>query len=1293
MSDRESTFVISFDGKAGDLSSVLDALKKRIRSDVSELEAITGRVELFKQTKAKADEAAASFFKLRERADELRQAIARIEGEGGTVGRDLTDALKLTERQVAATSREFNRQSDALGKLDAQLKASGVNTSRLADEEKRLAAATQQAAQAAQVQQARAALGVKSTKETADEVNRLRAAYETLRRSGAPLEELGQAQRNLLARTAELRAGTGGLGESFVAVRGVALGVAAAIGGVAVAVREAVAAAREYEQSVARIGTVTNLSTEQLGALGNEVRRLGATLGFDVQEGLKAVYDLLRQGVPAGNVLDVLATADGAAKAGITSLGEAAKLAGVLVRGFGIDARDLKPALDALFVSARNGGATFEELAQGLGELAPVARATGTPIQEVAAALQIMTRAGLDAPTAIGQLTTILTRLASPETIANLKSLGIESGGLVATLQQIGERGLSIGEILQLGITSKKAAGGVAALTTDATALADAMRQIGASSGELDKASDSLDKLNAEAVERLVQSLGNLKVTLGQVVTPSVELVNALASLVRSADAVVQAFQRWRTESGGVGGGLANVVTAALQLAGPVELVKLAILGLGKASEATTSALQDAATKVGEAAAAVGEAEDQISRAAASQAAAAQARLGALRAELAALVPQLGDAAKAIQAAARESITSINSQADAQVASLNKLRATEEQNAASIVAVQKRAATDRLAIIQKAATDAVAAANLEADARRAAAGRTKTELEKVEREIAETKRATLASIVAQFEAHVGQLVAIERGHLNKVAELQQSRVDLNRQIEEKIREIRRGTLSEYEQYSDKVREIDELISKSRRALAEGDLKTAEEFARRSIELSSGITSAVKKDGDVVVSQYSAQETAIGKIKAAQQILNSVIDERVDAEKKAADATAANLATSRAQLKQFRDELDALNEQIARGIEIKVTTDAAAAVAAAKVEIDSLNGRNTTSTHTIYVKTVETKAGGGMVGSTLAAVRARAPVARGAVQRFANGGGVFRRPAWSKVPGIGNDDSVPAALQAGSFVVRKAASRYYGDAMMRALAVQRFALGGPASSLPLLSGKLSDLVVSRLSALGGSGRDVGGVDYGDLVAKLTRIVESARGLPRSSTGLDIGLWAAALLNKLPYLPAEKLALVARVIADNFESILSGTENARAFRVPLVVAQDLLGLLFSRGGGGDPPRAGTDTIPALLTPGEWVIRRPAVKRYGADLLHAINSMRIPRETLAGMMRGPAAPRVARFADGGPVATAGSGPAPAGGGAAGSGSLTINVTAAAGALLSEDNVRRFIVPVIRDIQQRSR
>jgi TP901 family phage tail tape measure protein len=1290
MAERESSFRIAFNGDDSDIAAVLARLKGKVQSATTELERTTGKVELFKNTEAQAAAAAKKFDDLSARAAEFRQQIAQIEGSGGKVGKELTEALKLTEKQIAATSKEYNRQADALKRLSGQLEKAGVDTSRLAAEEKRLAAEIVKATKAQAEQQARLTLGVKSAKDTAAEIAKLNAAYATLRNSGASVTELAQAHRALVQRTSELAREQGGLAQSFATARAGALATAAAIGGVVAAVNAAVAAAREYEIATARIGTVANLTEEQLGELGQGVRDLSQTLGFDLQEGLKAVYDLLRAGVPAGNVLEVLATADDAAKAGVASLGEAAKLSGVLIRGFGLDAQELKPTLDALFVSMQNGGATFGELAQGLGELAPIAKATGTPIEEVAAAIQVMTKAGLDAPGAIGQLTQIMTRLSSADTVKGLKDLGIESRGLVGTLQQISERGLGLDEILQLGVSSKRAAAGVAALTNDSTALARAMEQIGGSAGALDKASDSLNRLNAEAVERLTASLKNLVTTLGQIATPSTATINSLANLVQVVDRLARAARDAQGSTSGIGRATDLLSRTVGQLTNPLSLVPVALQAVSDAATKVTKDLFDTGQQVAATAQTVGDAETAIAQAAAAQAEASRVRLAALRAELSALIPELESAGKAIQSASSAAIQAINQQAATQAAGLDKLRQSEADNATALVAIQKKAADDRLAILQKASAEAIKAADAEALARTSAAGRTAEEVTKAEAQVAKSKQAALTGIVQQYEAHVATLIGIETSHLNKIAELNKQRITVNETIEERIRELRRTNLSDYDQYYDKVRQIDENISKARRAFAEGDFKAAEEYAKKAVELTAGIASKVEKNGETIVSQFRAQETAVSKLKLAQEVLNDVIDERVKAEEAGAKATQQNLESSRVQLENLRKELDAVNAIIAKGISITIETDTAS-VTKAKAEIDSLQGRDTSSTHTVTVKTVEANAAGGIVGEKLAALTRAWPTARRTVQHFANGGGVFRRPGWSKVPGVGNGDTVPAALQAGSFVVKKAASRYYGDGMMRSLAargVQRFALGGPVGSLPALGGKSGPITLGA----GGSGRQVPGLDYQKILRQLTTIVEAARGLPRSSTGLDIGLWASAILNKLPYLKDEKVKIVADMLEESFEGFLSGIQTARDWRVPSVVSQQLLGYLFLRRGGQAPER-GTDTVPAMLTPGEFVVNRSRVDQLGAGFLHAVNSMRFSRESLAAMLRGPAAPERPRYyADGGQV-TAG-----AGGGvavapmASGAAAITVNLNASAEDIFSQENVRRFLVPVLRDIDRRS-
>ena len=63
---------------------------------------------------------------------------------------------------------------------------------------------------------------------------------------------------------------------------------------------------------------------------------------------------------------------------------------------------------------------------------------------------------------------------------------------------------------------------------------------------------------------------------------------------------------------------------------------------------------------------------------------------------------------------------------------------------------------------------------------------------------------------------------------------------------------------------------------------------------------------------------------------------------------------------------------------------------------------------------------------------------------------------------------------------------------------------------------------------------------------------------------------------------------------------------------------MVRQQGLGMMFSEGGlvpygfsGGGMTPMGTDTVPAMLTPGEFVMSRGAVQEYGADTLASMNA----------------------------------------------------------------------------------
>ncbi len=136
-------------------------------------------------------------------------------------------------------------------------------------------------------------------------------------------------------------------------------------------------------------------------------------------------------------------------------------------------------------------------------------------------------------------------------------------------------------------------------------------------------------------------------------------------------------------------------------------------------------------------------------------------------------------------------------------------------------------------------------------------------------------------------------------------------------------------------------------------------------------------------------------------------------------------------------------------------------------------------------------------------------------------------------------------------------------------------------------------------------------------------------------------------AGSLSNAFGDMATSVVASLKRIAAQMIATLII-QRAMRALAGPTNTAGDLLGAVvwdtprFASGGLVTGPGAGTsDSIPARLSDGEYVIRKAAVDQYGVNLFEALNGLRAPRIRSAR--------QVQRFADGGLVRT----PAAAGGG----------------------------------------
>lgn len=272
---------------------------------------------------------------------------------------------------------------------------------------------------------------------------------------------------------------------------------------------------------------------------------------------------------------------------------------------------------------------------------------------------------------------------------------------------------------------------------------------------------------------------------------------------------------------------------------------------------------------------------------------------------------------------------------------------------------------------------------------------------------------------------------------------------------------------------------------------------------------------------------------------------------------------------------------------------------------------------TSSTHTIYVRRVEARASGGLIGEGT-----RGPAAPGrAIAAFASGGPVGGFPLMraGRVPGVGNGDTVPRTLQAGSFVLRKAAVQHYGARLgdvLRRL-VPGFASGGMvdpqdyATNNPTVR-RLLDAIreAERIAAMYEAEAE-------ELQIQFQKEVRAMKGRRfQSLAEYNVAITRQDALRDR----ADDAQLQAKEQRTLIKRWLAELEKYRIRR-------------YASGG------AASDTVPAMLTPGEYVVRRDVVARLGTGFFDALNQMRLPRRALDALLQRAWLP-VRGFASGGLV-----------------------------------------------------
>ena len=327
-------------------------------------------------------------------------------------------------------------------------------------------------------------------------------------------------------------------------------GIHSAISNITAALAEGAVAARKYEISLAEIQTIgrdLNLTMDQVS---ERVREVSEAFGIPIATVTEATYQTLsNQVTEAANTFDFLQSASTLAIGAVTSLDSAVDLLSSVINSYGFNARDADEISGKLFRTIDLGRIRGEELANTFGRVLVLASQVGISFDEVNAAMATYTVSGLKANEAMTLLTNAMLKLIRPtdalkdvmtELGITSAEAGIQAFGFQGFLQQITkEAGSSATEIGKLfgRIRATRAIMGVS--NEQAEIYAENLRQI-KDAGEADifRARKTVLEIDAKQLERDIEAVKNFfTVDLGQAIN------SALLSLSQFAGGGVTAIK------------------------------------------------------------------------------------------------------------------------------------------------------------------------------------------------------------------------------------------------------------------------------------------------------------------------------------------------------------------------------------------------------------------------------------------------------------------------------------------------------------------------------------------------------------------------------------------------------------------------------------------------------------------------------------------------------------------------------------------------------------------------------
>ena len=513
---------------------------RQLQNTMQKLNSTTGKIDAFQKQSTALESNRQKLERLTAEHDRLQRELSQTEQPS----EKLRAAMERNERQIADTTAKIEAQEARLRTLGDELSDAGVDTSRLAQENERLAKS----------------------------YGRLKNSQEEIARLNTAIEKNGEA--------------ISGAKRKFAGTIGTITALGAAI--YAGPVKKSI----EFENQMANVSTLLDGDIPAISARVAELRKdiinLSNATGVGTDNLTDGLYQVISAFGDSAESAKLLEIASKAAKAGGATTADSINLLSAVTKGYGdISAEAQQKAADLAFQTVKLGQTSFPELASSMGKVIPLASTLSVKQEDLFGAMSTLTGVTGETAEVATQLKATMQGFLSPSTnmAKSLEKLGyatgkdlLESKGLQGALDLLKE---SVGgnelEFAKL-FSSVEAQTAVLSLAGEqADNFRNKTTQMYEAGGAAQSAFEKATNTTAAKIERAKTALSNLGLVLADTFLPYV------STAAEKLSVLITNFSAWAQENPKLLSTLVKVGGAVLGLKAAGQAAKIGFLELNGA--------------------------------------------------------------------------------------------------------------------------------------------------------------------------------------------------------------------------------------------------------------------------------------------------------------------------------------------------------------------------------------------------------------------------------------------------------------------------------------------------------------------------------------------------------------------------------------------------------------------------------------------------------------------------------------------------------------------------------------